>query len=166
MCFAADREDRWVGVRRDGSAVVVLSVGSGVTASLDLILAAVGHRVCELGILIHRVVVRLDAVGVVDGELCGRKVSLSFLESIGVVKLTRVVGSLDGLIDDSVANAQSVEVESNAGNGSVANQLVVLVEVLVEGWAVVSENTRSVEEAIDRHDSRPGLTLRSSQLPS
>ena len=74
--FAADREDRRVGVRRDRSAVVVLSICSGVTASLDLVLAAVRHGVCKLGILVNCVVVRLDAVRVVDGELCGCKVSL------------------------------------------------------------------------------------------
>ena len=86
-------------------------------------------------------------------------------ESVGFVKLTRVVGSLDGLIDNSVANAQSVEVESHSRDCSVTDQFVVLVEVLVESWAVVSENVRSVEKSINAYESLPKLTLRSSQWP-
>ena len=83
----------------------------------------------------------------------------------GIIRRTRVVGSLNGLIDDSVANAQSVEVKSHSRNRSVADQFVVLVEVLVESRTVVSENVRSVKESINAYEDLPKLTLRSSQWP-
>jgi hypothetical protein len=84
----------------------------------------------------------------------------------GIIRRTRVVGSLNGLIDDSVANAQSVEVESHSGDRSVADQFVVLVEVLVESWTIVSVSLKSVRITITQRQRRPELTLRSSQWPS
>jgi hypothetical protein len=44
---------------------------------------------------------------------------------------------LDSLINDPVANAQSVEVEGHTRDGAVANKLVVLVEERKEARAVV-----------------------------
>ena len=83
----------------------------------------------------------------------------------GIIRRTRVVGSLNGLIDDSVANAQSVEVESHSGDRSVADQFVVLVEVLVESWTIVSVSLKSVRITITQRQRRSELTLRSSQWP-
>jgi hypothetical protein len=42
------------------------------------------------------------------------------------------VGSLDGLVDDTVSDTQSVEVELDTRNGSVRDELVLVVEVVEE----------------------------------
>jgi hypothetical protein len=42
------------------------------------------------------------------------------------------VGSLDGLVDDTVSDTQSVEVELDTRNGSVRDELVLVVKVVEE----------------------------------
>lgn len=64
-----------------------------------------------------------------------------------MMKLTRVVRSLNGLVNDTIADAQGVEVEGHSLHCSVADQLVVVVEVPVESRAVVSIDMKSVKKS-------------------
>lgn len=51
--------------------------------------------------------------------------------------ITRVEVCLNGFVNDSVAHAESVEVESHSWEAAVANFLVVLVEQIIEARTVV-----------------------------
>lgn len=51
--------------------------------------------------------------------------------------LTRVVGGLDGFINDTVNDGQSIEVEGNSRVGAVPDLLVLLIEVIEKCRAVV-----------------------------
>lgn len=53
---------------------------------------------------------------------------------------------LNRLVDDSVANAQCVEVQGDTGNGALADEAVVLVEQVPECWAVVSAKGKELLE--------------------
>jgi hypothetical protein len=121
-CFAADALDARgelllsnVRVR-----VVICAVAAGCNAAeSNLVLASAEHVVGEFGVRVDGVVVRFDAVGVVDGKLW-------------VILFLR-----DG-VDDAVDYTQRVEVELVAWLGSILDLLVFIVKVAVEGWAVVA----------------------------
>lgn len=49
-----------------------------------------------------------------------------------------IVWSLDGLVDDSVDYSKSVKDEGSAFDRSVADQLILLVEVIVEGRPIMA----------------------------
>ena len=93
------------------SGKVVLTRFSGFAAVLDGFEASAVHVQGELHVVVDGIVDCLDAIGVVDGKL-------------------GVVGSLDSLVDDAVSNAEGVEVELDARNGSVGDELVLVVEVV------------------------------------
>ena len=72
---------------------------------------------------LDRVVVSLDSVGVVDSKL-------------------RVVRSLNLLVDDTVDYAKSVHLNLNTSARAILDLLVLLVEVVVETWAIVPSVTK------------------------
>lgn len=92
---------------------VVLTGFSGFAAVLDVFETAAAHVQSELHVVVDGVIDGFNAVGVVDGEF-------------------RVMGCLDGLIDDAVSDTQSVKVEFDAGNGSIGDELVLVIEVVEE----------------------------------
>lgn len=92
---------------------VVLTSLSGFAAVFDVFETATVHVECKLHVVVDGVVDGFDAVRVVDGEF-------------------RVVGSLDGLVNDTVSDTEGVEVELDTGNGSVGDKLVLVVEVIEE----------------------------------
>lgn len=49
---------------------------------------------------------------------------------------------MDGLINDTVANAQSVEVKSYSGNGTVADKIIVLVEQIIVRRSIMPEKRK------------------------
>lgn len=101
---------------RDDGVIVrgaVVEVGRSLSAALDLLQASVEHVVGELGIIVDRIVVGLDAVGVVDGEF-------------------GIPAGLHGFVDDAVANAQTIEVERVPDKAAVLDGCVLLVEIVVE----------------------------------
>jgi len=59
-----------------------------------------------------------------------------------VRELTWVIAGLNGFVNDSVTNAQSVEVEGNSWEGAVLDFLVVLIEQVKECRAVVLDCER------------------------
>lgn len=91
----------------------------GLAAVVDLVEAAVGHEAGEFHVLVHRLVDGLDAVGVVDGEF-------------------GVVGGLDGFVDDAVDYTERVKVKLDAFVGAVADELVLIVKVVVKDRTVVT----------------------------
>ena len=91
----------------------------GLAAVVDLVEATVGHEAGEFHVLIHRLVDGLDAVGVVNSEL-------------------GIIGGLDGFVDNAVDYAEGVKVELDALVGAVGDELVLVVEVVVKGGAVVT----------------------------
>jgi hypothetical protein len=100
------------GAKSLGGKVVLTSL-SGFAAVLDVLEASAAHVQCKFHVVVDGVVDGFDTVCVVDGEL-------------------GVVGSLDSLIDDTISDTESVEVELDTGNGSVGNELVLVVEVVEE----------------------------------
>jgi hypothetical protein len=100
------------GAKSLGGKIVLASL-SGFAAVLDILEASAAHVQCKLHVVVDSVVDSLDAVCVVDGKL-------------------GVVGSLDSLVDDTVSDTESVEVELNSRNGSVGDKLVLVVEVVEE----------------------------------
>ena len=54
-----------------------------------------------------------------------------------VNELTGIIGRLNCLVNDTVDDGQSVEVESHSWNGAVADLLIVLIESVKESRAVV-----------------------------
>lgn len=56
-------------------------------------------------------------------------------------KLTRVPLGLNCFINNAVANAQGVEVECDAVNGSIADELVLRIEKIKEARSVVTFQT-------------------------
>lgn len=88
-------------------------------AVLDLVAAAGRDVVGGFHERVDCVVNGFYAVGVVDGEF-------------------GVVGGLDFLVDDAVYDAEGVHLEGDAGGGAVLDGEVLLVEVVVEGGAVVA----------------------------
>lgn len=73
----------------------------------------------KLHVVIHGIIDCFDAIGVVVGELW-------------------IVRRLNGLVDDTIDYSESVKDEGNAFNRSVADQLVLLVEVFVKRWAIMT----------------------------
>jgi hypothetical protein len=60
--------------------------------------------------------------------------------------LTRVVASLNGFINDTVDDGQSVEVEGHSCVGAVPDLLVFLIEMIEECRAVVLLPVRNIDE--------------------
>lgn len=82
-------------------------------AESKLLLAAVGHAVGELHVVVDGVVDGLDAVGVVDGEF-------------------GIVVGLDGLVDHAVDDSERVEVERDSFGLSGFDLFVLFVEIVEE----------------------------------
>jgi hypothetical protein len=59
------------------------------------------------------------------------------------------VRSLNGLINDTVSDTKSVEVKLDTGNGSIGDQLVLVVKVV--------EERRSYDYAMSASDFKSGL---------
>jgi hypothetical protein len=59
-----------------------------------------------------------------------------------VKELTGIVGRLNGFVNDTIDDGQSVKVESHSWNGAVADLLVVLIESIKECGAVVLKTVR------------------------
>jgi hypothetical protein len=59
------------------------------------------------------------------------------------------VWSLNSLVNDTVSNAKSVEVELDTGNGSIGDQLILVVEVV--------EERRSCNYAMSATDFKSGI---------
>lgn len=103
-----------------GADGVVNEVGAvGLPTEIDLVEAPVRHVEREFDVVVYGVVVRFDAVCVVDCEL-------------------RIPGRLYGFVDDAVANAESVHGEESAVHRPVRNHLVLLVEVVEESGTVMA----------------------------
>jgi hypothetical protein len=66
--LAANREDGRVRLGGDGRAVVVIAIRGRGTAGVNQRKTAARHDVGELCVVVHSVVVRFDAVRVVNGE--------------------------------------------------------------------------------------------------
>ncbi len=88
-------------------------------AETNLVKASVEHVVGKLGIVVHSVVVCLDAVGVVDSEF-------------------GVVAGLDGLVDDTVYYTQRVELHGVTRHATIRNLEVLIIEVVEERRSVVA----------------------------
>lgn len=122
--------------------MVVGSIVFGGTAAIaNLEETAVEHFVCKLGIRVDGVVVRLDSVCVVDGEL-------------------GVVGSLDGFVDDAVDYTQRVEVHWVAGHAAILDLQVLLVKVAEERWAVVASVRLGEQIEFPRRTQRTKLGVK------
>ena len=91
----------------------------GSSAEGDLVETAVVHVVGKFGVRVHGVVVRLDAVRVINSKL-------------------GIMVGLDGLVDDAVDYAERVEVEWVSGHASVLDLQVLVVEVAEECWTIVA----------------------------
>ena len=105
--------------RTDGLRGQIFLAGlSGLATTVNQIETATGHVQGKLHVVVDSIVDGLDAVRVVDSKL-------------GVVRCLNV------LVDDTVSNTQSVEVELDTRNGSVGDELVLVVEVVEERRSVV-----------------------------
>lgn len=103
-----------LGLRAESlSGKVVLTGLSGLTAVVNQVKTSVGHVQSELHVVIDSIVDSLDTVCVVDSKF-------------GVVR------SLNLLIDDSISDTKSVEIELNTRDGSIRDKLVLVVEVVEE----------------------------------
>jgi len=103
-----------LGFRAEGlGGEVILTGFSGFAAVFDIFKTSTAHVQSKLHVVVDSIVDSFDAVSVVDGKL-------------GVVR------SLDSLIDDAVSNTEGVEVELDARNGSVGDELVLVVKVIEE----------------------------------
>jgi len=120
--FVADLQLAWSQFRLGdwGINMVVgrISLRSSAAES-NLVETAVVHVVRELGVRVNGIVVRLDAVGIVDSKL-------------------GVVLCLDRLIDDTVDYTERVEVHLVARHASVLDLQVLVVKVGEEGRTVVT----------------------------
>jgi hypothetical protein len=112
-----------VGGRRTGQ-LTTWSIAVGLLAVLDLVVATFGHVVGLLHESVDGIVDSLDSVGVVDRKF-------------------RVVRSLNLLIDDTVDYAESVHLKLDTFDGAVLDTLVLLVEVVVKPWSIVTAITIS-----------------------
>jgi hypothetical protein len=88
----------------------------------DLVFAHAGVVICCFHIGVDAVVDGFNTVGVVDGEL-------------------RIVGRLDGLVDDAVADAEGVHDEFSAVLSTVGDCVVLIFEVREEGRSIVTSIT-------------------------
>jgi len=68
LCLTTNAENSRVGLGRDRCRIVVITVCGSGSAGLDQGKTTTGHGVCELGVVVDRIVVCLDAVAVVDRE--------------------------------------------------------------------------------------------------
>lgn len=96
-----------------------------------MLLAAAWHVEGVLHEGIDCVVDSLDAVGVVYGKL-------------------GVVGGLDLLIDDTIDYAKCVHLDLNTSFRAVLDLLVLLVEVVVESWAIMTSITMQSLSCVHR----------------
>ena len=94
-------------------------ISIGLVAEANLVQAAVWHIERVLCVSIDGVVVGCNAVAVVDSHL-------------------RIVRYLDLFVDDTVTDAQGVEVEVLSRQRTIADELVLIVEVVKECWSVVT----------------------------
>lgn len=75
-------------------------------------------------------------------------------------KLTGIIGRLDGFVDDTVDDSQSVEVQSHSWDGAVADLLIVLIESIKECRAVVLETSQKRWRSSWRGCTNPSVALR------
>lgn len=61
-------------------------------------------------------------------------------------RLTRIVAGLNGFVNDTINDGQSVEVERHSCIGAVPDLLVLLIEMIEECRAVVLKQVRNSEE--------------------
>ena len=102
----------------------------------NLVEAPVGHMGSEVHVVEDRVIDPFDAIGVVGGKQW-------------------VVRSLDVFINYAVDDAQIDKIERLARRGTVLNELVLLIEVVVESWTVmttitVSEFSRGTAQSLEQ----------------
>jgi hypothetical protein len=77
------------------------------------------------------------------------------LRTHDVKGLTWVIARLNGFVDDTIDDGQSVEVERHSWNGAVPDLLVVLIEFIKECRAVVLESVRNDHDAQDEDVRTP-----------
>lgn len=94
----------------------------GIVAVSNLVETTVGHVGGKVHVVENCVIDSLDAVGV-------------------VVRKEWVVRSLDVFIDDAVYDTQVDKVECLASGGTILDELVLLIEVIEESWAIVTTVT-------------------------
>lgn len=102
-------------------ASVATACGGGF-ASIDLVQATIEHVGSELGVIVDRVIVRFNPIGVIHGEL-------------------RILRCLNCFVNNAVPDAERIEVERIAFHGPVLDLRILFIEVVEEGWTVVTTVT-------------------------
>ena len=104
----------------------------------------------------------LDQLCFTNGLTTDQRVRMISFRTHDIQGLTGVVGGLNRLVNDTVDDGQSVEVEGHSRNGAVADLLVVLIESIKECGAVVLNAVRKCS----RGSWWMSLPLHSSLWPS
>lgn len=126
--------------RRGTSQLTVLCRTVRLLAIFDLIVATLGHVVGLLHKSINCVIDSFDAIRIIDSKL-------------------RIVWSLNLLIDDTIDYSESIHFDLDARNRAIFDGLVLLVEIVVKPWPVMTAVTEMVSknpqfDAIGTYTSR------------